>query len=567
MRRKIYKSIALLASMTLLMTGCGTDVPEALKESKEVTTEAAETKKDSGEKPEETEEASKSEAKQEDNKTVSSSEDIKIIGSRVDLNYDNYYMDSSAGIDTRLMAQGNYPTIKLGTFGNGDFKEYEGKYTGLMSSLKEYNQVVESIYLDNIDQCREYAAEDPQFKENPDDLYGYSYEIDMNATITRSDEVLFSFFETDYIDWGGVHPSTIFKGFNYDSESGKVLKISDLIPDREAFIDAVDKKLHEDYPDIDDALIIDDLKATLGDMYDEKEGLAVQFNMTHSSLDIMFSSYDLTFYAYGPQFISLAYSDYADILNENYTKTGKNYAAAVTYLTPMVLDTADGRTRTLTVTCDRPFDADEDDNSFDLAISLDGKEYHEHIDYAYEVRSYILEKDNKAYLYTESLLDSDWQFTDVYDLNGETAKKIGKDLDYSFYDVIPVDPDNFVMKSRGDILSTYGIYRYYSLGSDGLPVPKTDFWWIDSELKLTLKSDLKLPVVDTLSKDSSFDGKEETLSKDTFLFPVRTDCEKWVDARTSKGKYVRLYVDNSDWPQTVDGTDIEELFDGIIFAG
>lgn len=560
--RRLLRSIAFLASMSLLMTGCGIDVPEAqVKESEETTAEAQETEK---ERPEETEE----ETKPEDKKTVSSSEDIKTIGSQVDVKYDSYYMDSDSGIDTRLMAQGNFPIVKLGTYENGEFNEYDGKYEGLKSSLKEYNQVVESIYLDNIEQCREYASEDQRFKENTDYLYDYFYEIDMNATVTRSDEVLFSFFETDYIDWGGVHPSTVYKGFNFDSESGKVLHISDLIPDREAFIEAVDKKLHEDYPDIDDALIIDDLKTTLGDMYDEKDGLQVQFHMTHTTLDIIFSAYDLTFYAYGPQFISLTYADYADILNEKYTKTSRNYAAAVTYYTPVILDTADGGTRTLTVSCERPVDPSDDEyNSMDLAISLDGKEYDERIDYAYDVRSYILEKDNKAYLYVSSLLDSDWRFTNVYDLNGETAKKIEEELDYSFYELTPVDTDNFVMKSRSNLLSTYGLFRNYTLGSDGLPVPMTDFWWIDSDLRFTLKSDLTLPVMNTLSTDGSFDGKEETFSKDTFLFPVRTDGEKWVDARTTNGSYVRINVDKSDWPQIVDGRDIEELFDGIVFAG
>ena len=47
----------------------------------------------------------------------------------------------------------------------------------------------------------------------------------------------------------------------------------------------------------------------------------------------------------------------------------------------------------------------------------------------------------------------------------------------------------------------------------------------------------------------------------------RSDGESYVDCKTKDGKYVRIVLDNSDWPIKINGIELEEAFDGIIFAG
>ena len=54
-------------------------------------------------------------------------------------------------------------------------------------------------------------------------------------------------------------------------------------------------------------------------------------------------------------------------------------------------------------------------------------------------------------------------------------------------------------------------------------------------------------------------GEEVTL--------FRTDGDSLVDLATKDGRLMRVKVSAEHFPQTIDGKDAMELFDGIIFAG
>ena len=51
------------------------------------------------------------------------------------------------------------------------------------------------------------------------------------------------------------------------------------------------------------------------------------------------------------------------------------------------------------------------------------------------------------------------------------------------------------------------------------------------------------------------------------LTPFRTDNESIVDLRTDDGRIARVEVAGGSYPQTIDGKDISEIFDGVRFAG
>ena len=47
----------------------------------------------------------------------------------------------------------------------------------------------------------------------------------------------------------------------------------------------------------------------------------------------------------------------------------------------------------------------------------------------------------------------------------------------------------------------------------------------------------------------------------------RTDGKDTVWFLLGDGRCIRVKLDDTDWPQPVNGTDADELFDGMIFAG
>ena len=67
--------------------------------------------------------------------------------------------------------------------------------------------------------------------------------------------------------------------------------------------------------------------------------------------------------------------------------------------------------------------------------------------------------------------------------------------------------------------------------------------------------------------ENGTEGEDVLISAGTTLALYRTDDSGWVDARTSDVDLVRMYVNADSWPRLVDGKDIEELFDGVMFAG
>ena len=510
-----------------------------------------------------TNEPAKDDNSQNDSKDTAekSTGDIQSISAEIETSYDDAYSEA----DSRYLVEGYYPSISLGSYENGEFVQKDSGYPELAKAIKTYNKNKKDSFQSEMDLAKSLAEEDPRFKE--EDNYGYYYSVDMEASLERSDTNIFSVLETSYSFMGGPHPNTVFTGFTVDPKTGEVLRISDVVTDKAAFIDALDKQLREDYPDIEDGLVAEDLKTAISDMYDGKDDINLQFYMTHDALVAVFSAYDITAYAYGPEFVSLYYTDSAGFLDDKYLKTTTDYAAEIPLNIPFSIETGDGKKKTLTVNSLEQAGDSEYSSEYNLLMSLDGKEYSENLDSIYGMNAYLFKKSGNAYLYLDLSSDNDWHVTQAYDINGSEIKKLDDFTEAAFYHRKPLDPSSFIMSSRGDLLSTYEIFRYYEMGDDGKPVPLTDAWWIGYDFEITLNQSLKLSVMDELTEDLRDKGTETELPKGTKLKLVRTDDRSFVDALTPDGKYARIYVDNSDWPHTVDGIDIEEAFSGIVFAG
>lgn len=575
MKKQILKTAAISAAAALLVTGCGSstkpDTAPAATQETEATTDSSsekaksETLSDNDPSQKNSDgDTSADQAAADSSKTGA----VSIIGSRVTTTNDNLYFDSSAGEDTKLLAEGHYPTIELGSFNNGKFTAGSESHPELSKAIDDYNKEAYDLYKESMKSCEEMAADDDRFKEETEDSYGFCYTVDMDSSIQRSDDVIFSTFDRTSTFMGGAHPYTGYTGFNVDSKTGKVLKISDIVTDKEAFIDAVDKKLHEEYPDIEDGLLEEDLKQTISNMYDGENDIDLQFYMDHDAVEIMFSQYDITPYAYGPEFVSLNYKDSEAFLKPEYLQVPENYASMINFSHPMTIS-SDGQEKSLVVDYTILNPETYGDDTCELHITLGGKEYKEVIECVFEMHAYIMSKNNKSYLYVNCSTFNDWQYTLVYDLNGDTPVKVEDDAAQAiaFYDLSPVDPSDFVMSTRGNLISTYFISRHYDMGDNGTPAAKTAYWWIESDAKLTLKAPASFSVMDELTVNGSDNGTKTEFPAGTVFTPVRTDDVDWVDVATPDGKYARIYVDDSDWPHTVDGTDIEELFDGIVFAG
>ena len=209
-------------------------------------------------------------------------------------------------------------------------------------------------------------------------------------------------------------------------------------------------------------------------------------------------------------------------------------------------------------------DLSEDGLYQKLVISLNDNEYTEKIG-AYDADFYIGTIGGENYLFVDMLHENDYESLNVYYMNSNTGKVelAAKDIDGGFYGTIPSDPLEFRIYTRGDVLSTYDTYKYYYISRTGEPVSSENYYFVDTDMTLTTKVDIEAEVRD------SFDGtgSMETVKKGEKLHFYASDNETWVDFKLNDGRFVRIILDKAGWPQTIDGVDAVDIFDGIMHAG
>jgi hypothetical protein len=149
------------------------------------------------------------------------------------------------------------------------------------------------------------------------------------------------------------------------------------------------------------------------------------------------------------------------------------------------------------------------------------------------------------------------------------------------------------METTFDLLSTVTGEREWSIGKNGYPREKDDAYKITDRVVLRTKSDISCKEVDT---DGNIKG-DAIIPAESYILFIKSDAKEYMDVRIIDKKYVedkewdgmdnkyfslkdytlldydsdcyRIIVDfgDNEWMGTVDGVDIEELFEGILFVG
>jgi len=237
---------------------------------------------------------------------------------------------------------------------------------------------------------------------------------------------------------------------------------------------------------------------------------------------------------------------------------------------PYVRDMTDEDTYYEDIDCDGvseeiyyEIDTDENGDISCITVYIDG--YGEAVNIsALDVNVYLMYtgRAGQNFLYFECFLNNDYRDIVIFSLDSDGGRFAGEYYGGFYYE--PDDPYLFCLSSTVQILSTSTAWKPFRVGRFGLPEALDTSYNVDDGRTITLKRDLETWKVDLTSGELI---EYATIPAGTELTLYYTDNKYFFDLRSGDDLY-RVWVDTSGgWPQKVDGTPIDELFDGLFFAG
>lgn len=415
----------------------------------------------------------------------------------------------------------------------------------------------------------ETAAAAREAYEASPETYDYNdFGVTVTAFVRRADTRVLSILYETMVRRNGYNEWT-YAAYNFYTPTGDRLALGDVVTDEDELVGLINERMADrnedgflldentDYTAYWDDPDCEDYAWTL-----DNTGITLVFNDTAFGIDEAFL-----------QTVCIGFDDEPGFVYDELTAHAENYTCYFPYgLTNYF------RIGSKTVPVGVSYAPDPDDEySATLFIYADEDLYSEaRTDYSFEPMLMHVGGKDYIYVFTTSF-DDDCKTLSIYTIDGGEVVKVsdeslfhallsvsgeGEEEQLDYFDMI-TDPEGFILGCYTDLLSTVSGYRVYSADENGVPVPAMNMIYFDYMFELTALRDF---TAEELIEDTPT-GDFITVPAGTKLYYTATDdiSEAWL--MLEDGREIRLEVDGSDWPRTVDGVDIAELFDGIVFAG
>ena len=419
-----------------------------------------------------------------------------------------------------------------------------------------------------------------------------SYPIDLTdyteCRVLRADNVLFSFIETNENYYGGAHGMYSVAGYAYDVETGKDLSFTDIVVDESKIRDLIAEKLDEEYGDI----FFDDIY-TLIDQYDFH---SLCWSISYFGVTLYFNPYDLGPYASGSQQVVFPFSEYADLFDEKYLSVPEQFVTQLSEYEQFCMDVnGDGKNEDIGLSSKYL-----EDDCLSVLISVDGKET-DSDSWSYRIDTYLIKVQNKVYLYLFEHHENDYVTLKVYDFakedfveNDNANLYIPEKSNYEERDNIsfcestsPVfsNPGKVRMASRLETLSTYQGTKEYHVNESGMLVTDDDYYDVEVSFLIKTLEDIPCQIVSGEEMNTSESG---TIPAGTFVKIISATEDKvfvmeavgyvpdenndmygFYEEDNTKYNTEEIFCIQLDeeFGNTLNGRDVWELFDGLMYAG
>ena len=438
--------------------------------------------------------------------------------------------------------------IQYLVLGDDDGREYEKLASRLETLSDDTISACEDTFDELLDEAKESYADDKK-DFTP-------YELNLAAVPVRTDSSIFSYFEKMTVT-GGKSDEVRVAAHTVDVRTGRELTLSKVIADTDLLPELLAKRQRESYPDISDD-VFEDL---LGE-YEDKDYV---WTLGYDGITFYFVQDDEV------MALTILRSEEKKLFRTLGENVPSSYAVGLAMSQTFTFDL-------------------EDDGEADVLL-IEGQEGEE---YGYDgvsvtlndesarasfisnsmVPTYVHTEDGD-YIYLFCTGDSDYQQLNIFSLGKGVPSysghvdDAGRSRQYDeetdlVSEALLTDPESFELASNMDILSTYTAGRSYYVGDNGIPRSDETYYYVHSNLVLKNKEAISCSIVNERGRVTK---KNQTIKSGTEWTIYRTDGAKNVDLVLSDGRIARVTVDSSKWPQTIDGEDISDLFDGVRFAG
>ncbi len=209
--------------------------------------------------------------------------------------------------DGKELASGIYPEILLE-------EGYGADYPQLKRFLERYNEDLKNQITESTTQYGGWALEET-FYDDPD------FSSELNVTVVRADDRLFTMLFS-YFDWaGGAHPSHGVYSVNVDPVTGTELTLNEILADSSRLSEGIRTSLEKEYPGIMeevDSFYFQDEDDDPDQFVNKLKENTYTFTVTDKGLQIFFSPYEIASYAAGEMDVTLSYDEYPELVQKAY---------------------------------------------------------------------------------------------------------------------------------------------------------------------------------------------------------------------------------------------------------
>lgn len=448
----------------------------------------------------------------------------------------------------------------------------------------EYDTLKKSTQED-LNNLKESAEEMVEYMQGDDNMQLIA---EYAPYVLRADENVVSYeqFYNDY--YGGAHGYHSYAGFNFDTKTGKKLDLYDVITGEESVKAGIIQELKNKYAS-EDGLVENNTPEEDADAFFEyvdskDQSGAVAWSLGADRLNIYYNPYNIGSWALGIVSVSLPFEKYPDAVKEEYKMGTSDYSVKIGIYADYSADIYnDGSFSNVSVYPDGTDDYAngalriqiQDENGQVTSRVFDDMYY-------FTMEAYYVKTGNRHFLHVFTHSENDWTADNVYEITNGQIRDLGYvegtpaliRYEYNYNedslftnseDVAAYnDPGALYLEKTMNAFSTYSGSRHYHVGSSGLLESSDPYVAGPAEIVVTVKKALTVKKTDASGREN---GKTEVIPVGTKLYFYMTDNESYVIFRYDGDQYGKVSMYNSDWPQKINGEELESVLDGLIFAG